>query len=121
MGAPEAMNYPPKESGWMVWDPADADAALARFQRLTGILPEGPPMTSDEINALPERVRRYIHDLEARADPAGDVAALAAARENLAAMTELRALAWDEGYEAGYADGHLDSPTAVNPYRKGTP
>lgn len=43
-------------------------------------------MTSDEINALPERVRRYIHDLETRCDPAGDVAALAAARENAAAL-----------------------------------
>lgn len=30
-------------------------------------------MTSDEINALPERVRRFIHDLETRCDPAGEV------------------------------------------------
>jgi len=30
-------------------------------------------MTPDEINALPERVRKYIHDLETRCDPAGEV------------------------------------------------
>lgn len=30
-------------------------------------------MTADEINALPEPVRRYIHDLETRCDPAGDL------------------------------------------------
>lgn len=30
-------------------------------------------MTNDEINALPTRVRKYIHDLETRTDPAGEV------------------------------------------------
>ena len=30
-------------------------------------------MTAEEINALPERVRRYIHDLVTRCDPAGEV------------------------------------------------
>jgi len=30
-------------------------------------------MTPDEINALPERVRQYIHDLETNADPAGTI------------------------------------------------
>ena len=29
--------------------------------------------TAANINALPEPLRRYIHDLETRADPAGDV------------------------------------------------
>ena len=28
-------------------------------------------MTAKEVNALPERVRNYIHDLESFADPAG--------------------------------------------------
>ncbi|AWM38143.1 hypothetical protein GobsT_37590 [Gemmata obscuriglobus] len=32
--------------------------------------------TPDNVNALPEPVRRYIHDLETRCDPAGDVRAL---------------------------------------------
>ena len=43
-------------------------------------------MTSDEINALPKRVRGYIHDLETRCNPAGDVQALAACRESVAAL-----------------------------------
>jgi hypothetical protein len=30
-------------------------------------------MTPDEINALPDRVRRYIHDLETNCDPAGTI------------------------------------------------
>ena len=30
-------------------------------------------MTSEEINALPERVRRYIRDLVTRRDPADEV------------------------------------------------
>lgn len=30
-------------------------------------------MTPDEINALPKRVRDYIHELETRADPALEV------------------------------------------------
>jgi hypothetical protein len=30
-------------------------------------------MTPAEINALPERVRHYIHDLETRCDPTGEV------------------------------------------------
>ena len=43
-------------------------------------------MTSQEINELPERARSYIHDLETRADPAGEVRALAACRDNLDAL-----------------------------------
>lgn len=30
-------------------------------------------VTSDEINALPERVRKHIHDLVTGCDPAGEV------------------------------------------------
>lgn len=39
-------------------------------------------MTAAEINALPDRVRRYIHDLETMADPAGMV------RENILVREE---------------------------------
>jgi hypothetical protein len=38
------------------------------------------------INGLPQPVRQYIHDLETRADPAGDVAELACLRETVAAL-----------------------------------
>lgn len=40
-------------------------------------------MTVDEINALPERVRAYVHDLETRCDPSGDV-------QRIASLTEQR-------------------------------
>ena len=40
-------------------------------ERLTAFTP-----TPANINALPEPIRRYIHDIETRCDPAGDVAAL---------------------------------------------
>lgn len=40
-------------------------------------------MTSAEINALPEKVRRFIHDLETRVDPAGEVAQNALLRDQV--------------------------------------
>jgi hypothetical protein len=43
-------------------------------------------MLSSEINALPDRVRSFIHDLETRADPAGDVRRAHVAEENAAAL-----------------------------------
>lgn len=45
--------------------------------------------TSEMINALPEVVRSFIHDLEARADPAGDVAARVVSQENCGALQVL--------------------------------
>ena len=44
--------------------------------------PEWTP-TADNINALPEPIRRYIADLETRCDPAGDVASITIARDQL--------------------------------------
>ena len=35
-------------------------------------------LTAAEINALPDQVRQYIHDLETRCDPAGDIQRIAA-------------------------------------------
>jgi uncharacterized coiled-coil DUF342 family protein len=43
-------------------------------------------MDSNEVNALPDRVRNYIHNLEARCDPAGDVQELVCLRENCKAL-----------------------------------
>lgn len=49
---------------------------------------QGPSMSpsSDKINALPDWARAYIHDLEARADPAGDVRTIAELKDNQAAL-----------------------------------
>src|ERR1700689_4982206 len=38
--------------------------------------------TVDEINALPEKFRQYIHDLENRCDKSGDVQTIALLRED---------------------------------------
>jgi hypothetical protein len=38
--------------------------------------------TVEEINALPEKFRRYIHDLETRCDKSGDVQTIAILRED---------------------------------------
>jgi hypothetical protein len=42
--------------------------------------------TVDEINALPERFRRYIHDLETRCDKSSDVQTIAILREDRDAL-----------------------------------
>lgn len=42
--------------------------------------------TADEINALPEKFRLYIHDLETRCDKSGDVQTIALLREDRSAL-----------------------------------
>jgi hypothetical protein len=44
--------------------------------------------TVDEINALPEKFRRYIHDLETRCDKTGDVQTIAIVREDRDALLQ---------------------------------
>jgi hypothetical protein len=40
----------------------------------------------DDINALPEKFRQYIHDLETRCDKSGDVQTIALLREDRDAL-----------------------------------
>lgn len=99
-----------------------ASAALARellaSARPAAAVPGRLP-TSAEINALPARVRTFIHDLETRCDPAGDVQRLAALRDSLdglmavheelraerdTAMARLRQIAEAMGWDLGWAD-----------------
>jgi hypothetical protein len=42
--------------------------------------------TADEINALPEKFRKYIHDIETRYDKTGDVQTIALLREDRDAL-----------------------------------
>ena len=42
--------------------------------------------SADEINARPEKFRRYIHDLETRCDKSGDVQTIALPREDREAL-----------------------------------
>ena len=62
------------------WPLADL-ASLALADGMDTFIPD-----AQHINALPEPVRRYIRDLETRADPAGDVAELALLKENNRAL-----------------------------------
>jgi RecG-like helicase len=48
--------------------------------------PSDVSLLAAEINTLPLRVREFIHDLEARADPAGDVRRAIVAEETAAAL-----------------------------------
>lgn len=57
------------------WNQGVREICDARFS-----LQEWQP-TSENINALPETLRRYIHDLETRCDPAGDVAQLSLTKD----------------------------------------
>ncbi len=41
----------------------------------------------EHVNALPMPLRQYIHDLETRCNPAGDVPPIACLRENVQALT----------------------------------
>jgi hypothetical protein len=52
--------------------------AEERLRALTNFKP-----SVEEINALPEGIRLFIHDLETRCDPAGDVAALTLLKDQL--------------------------------------
>jgi hypothetical protein len=44
--------------------------------------------TVDEINALPEKFRQYLHDLETRCDKSGDVQTIAILREDRDALQQ---------------------------------
>ena len=50
----------------------EIDATEPAIARGEGWLP-----TAENVNALPEGIRRYVHDLETRCDPAGDVQTMA--------------------------------------------
>jgi rubrerythrin len=63
----------------LTWHIRDLQKELAAFYDFSP--------TPDQVNALPEKLRSYIHLLETRADPAGDVASLVCAQENVEALT----------------------------------
>lgn len=58
---------------------------LRDLVNLTTDLDQWQP-TADGINPLPAPLRNYIHDLETRADPAGEVQELALARMTITAL-----------------------------------
>ena len=46
-------------------------------------------VTAEEVNALPDKFRLYIHDLESQCDPAGDVRTIAILRDQSAQLQKL--------------------------------
>lgn len=98
--------------------------SLDRFQ------PQPTTPTSEAINALPDWVRTYIHDLESRADPAGDVQARTIQEDQIAQLGVLAVRSTDllvalrsalvdmsrvfhVGYEAGMLDNAIASSRAA--------
>src|SRR5262245_40197441 len=66
----------------------EIDATEAAIAGGEGWLP-----TAENVNALPEGIRRYVHDLETRCDPAGDVQKMALQADTICGLeAEVREL-----------------------------
>ena len=65
----------------MMDEPSNFSSVRAKLERFNSFTP-----TSKNINALPDSLRQYIADLEARCDPAGEVRELSIARDITRAM-----------------------------------
>jgi hypothetical protein len=63
------------------------ESAASRWYRIW--LNDGPSLSPGEFNALPEKLRRYIHDIETRLDPAGNVKEIASLTEQRDALVAL--------------------------------
>ena len=83
---------------WEGWQEESDNAEVATIQKLTAIneslrrvldrLTNFSP-TATQINALPDRLRDYIHGLETICDPEGLQAALVRARANIEALVKV--------------------------------
>jgi hypothetical protein len=65
-----------------------ADLAALRHHERTahGAVGDDWLPTAENVNALPDPLRRYIHDLETRADPSGDLRDKAIAQDEVAML-----------------------------------
>jgi hypothetical protein len=80
----------------IIHDHQDCQAAMRAIQMVAVIALNDPPAAGDywerwlpdpeHINALPQPIRSYIHDLVANIDPAGMVAENALLRDTVAAL-----------------------------------
>lgn len=64
----------------------NCEAALDEIQRIAVQTLNEPTRPGDYFNALPQPMRQYVHDVETRADPAGDVAVIAFLKETVEAL-----------------------------------
>lgn len=111
----------------VVLDRVRADAQAAQGYRVRPFVYLGAPAeateawlpTAENINALPEPIRRYIHDLSTRCDPAGEVRELTIARDTIrsleAAPTEAagKRREWVTQAMVRYAAGHATLGEAI--------
>lgn len=74
----------------------DLGRAKKRIEALENFKP-----TAEHINALPEPLRAYIHDLETRCDPSGDVRRLTLLKQRTQQLREQV----ESTYEKGFIDG----------------
>lgn len=93
----------------------EADELVRRWNAFEIEDTQTPHLLAAEINALPQRVRDYIHHLETDADPAGDKWRLAAAEENLAALSVHLARI---GAKGGKKKGATKKRGSANYYRE---
>ena len=71
--------------------PEDAECIIAEHEAVPDLCDEVGRLrswtpTAENINALPDGIRQYVHDLETRSDPTGDVQTIAVQKENLCAL-----------------------------------
>lgn len=62
-----------------------------------GVAETGWTPTAENVNALPKSIRQYIHDIEARCDPAGDIRELTIARDTIRQLEAALELAAQKG------------------------
>src|SRR4051812_28705714 len=80
----------------IVNDQQDCQTAVRQIEMVAVIALNDPPAAGDywerwlpdaeQVNALPQPIRKYIHDLETNLDPAGIVAENALLRDTVAAL-----------------------------------
>jgi len=68
--------------------------------------------TSDNINALPEPVRRFVADLQTKCDPSGDLQTIACQRENIAGLTRMVEKLTPDPEQSKQGDGWLPIESA---------
>ncbi len=93
----EAIRYLRHVQGWSTHGPADISAEVLADELAEILGPlwamlkiwEGWTPTPENINALPESLRKYVHDLETNCDPAGMVQENICLKQNCEALQNI--------------------------------
>lgn len=93
-------------------DVAALEARLQEAQDLMAMLINFVP-TPENVNALPEGIRRYVHDLETKCDPAGDIQTIACLRDTAQGLELWAKEIQDENYKLQAENAALESQLAL--------